>query len=113
VGLPNTPFTSPRTNSLHRLLRRYSDRHRDSSAPIVGSSGFTPLYFEAANGHTNVVRTLLHGAHADRADKHGVTPEMLAWENDKDSTADVLKEWLENKDKDLRKPEGGDSGSGE
>jgi len=38
---------------------------------------------------------------------------MLARENDKDSTADVLKEWLENKDKDLRKPEGGDSGSGE
>ncbi|KIM76535.1 hypothetical protein PILCRDRAFT_28986, partial [Piloderma croceum F 1598] len=36
-----------------RLPRRYSDRHRDSSAPIVGSSGSTLLHFAAANGHTN------------------------------------------------------------
>lgn len=87
----------------HRLPRRYSDRNRDNSAPIVGSSGSTPLHFAAANGHTDVVRTLLlHGAHADRPDKHGVTPEMLARESGMDDTAELLKEWLLNKDKDLR-----------
>ena len=91
-----------------RLPRRYSDKHRDNSAPIVGSSGSTPLHFAAANGHSSVVRTLLlHGAHADRSDKHGVTPEMLARENGMVATADVLREWLANKDKDLREREGG------
>src|ERR1700733_1265405 len=81
------------TITLHRLPRRYSDRHRDNSAPIVGSSGSTPLHFAAANGHTDVVRTLLlHGAHADRADKHGITPEMLALESGNSATAEVLKE---------------------
>ena len=91
-----------------RLPRRYSDKHRDNSAPIVGSSGSTPLHFAAANGHSSVVRTLLlHGAHADRPDKHGVTPEMLARENGMVATADVLREWLANKDKDLREREGG------
>jgi hypothetical protein len=34
--------------------------------------------------------------------KHGVTPEMLARGNEKEDTADVLKEWLENKNQDLR-----------
>jgi len=58
-----------------RLSRRYSDRHSDASTPIVGSSGSTLLHFAAANGHTNVFMTLLlHSAHADQADKHGVTP---------------------------------------
>ena len=89
-----------------RLPRRYSDRHRDASAPIVGSSGSTPLHFAAANGHTSVIRTLLlHGAHADRADKHSITPEMLARDNGHLETAEVLKEWLANKDKDLRERE--------
>ena len=51
-----------------RLPRRYSDCHRDISTPVVGSSGSTPpSHFAAANGHTNVIRTLLlHGAHADK-----------------------------------------------
>jgi len=81
------------------------------SAPIVGSSGSTPLHFAAANSHTNVVRTLLlHGAHADRADKYSVTQEMLARENGKDSKGDLLKEWLENKDRDLRE-RGAESGN--
>ncbi|EGN99585.1 hypothetical protein SERLA73DRAFT_52075, partial [Serpula lacrymans var. lacrymans S7.3] len=34
-----------------RLPRRYSDRNRDTAAPIVGTSGSTPLHFAAANGH--------------------------------------------------------------
>ncbi|TBU26451.1 ankyrin repeat-containing domain protein, partial [Dichomitus squalens] len=35
-----------------RLPRKYSsDKHRANSAPIVGTSGSTPLHFAAANGH--------------------------------------------------------------
>ena len=33
---------------------------------------------------------------------NSLTPEMLARDNGKRSTTDVLKEWLENKDRDLR-----------
>ncbi|KAF8909899.1 hypothetical protein CPB85DRAFT_1198268, partial [Mucidula mucida] len=37
-----------------RLPRRYSnEKNRDASAPIVGTSGSTPLHFAAANGNTN------------------------------------------------------------
>ena len=80
----------------HRLPYRYSDRHDDASASIVDSSGCTPLHFAAADGHTNVVRTLLlHGAHADRPDKHGITPEVVARENGREGTAEVLTEWVE------------------
>ncbi|KAL7281108.1 hypothetical protein ACG7TL_004415 [Trametes sanguinea] len=90
-----------------RLPRKYSsDRHRDASAPIVGTSGATPLHFAAANGHEHVVRTLLlHGAHPDRADKHGVTPEMLARQNGWTRCADLLSQWTHMKDKDLRERE--------
>ncbi|KAI0373508.1 hypothetical protein BV20DRAFT_962673 [Pilatotrama ljubarskyi] len=90
-----------------RLPRKYSsDRHRDTSAPIVGSSGATPLHFAAANGHENVVLTLLlHGAHPDRADKHGVTPEMLARQNGWTRCADLISQWTHEKDKDLRERE--------
>lgn len=100
---------NPQLSFQYRPPRRYSDYHRDNSAPSVGSSKSTPLHFAAANGYTNVGHTLLlHGAHADRTDKHGVTPEMLARDNGKESTADALREWLENNDKDLR--ERGDVG---
>ncbi|KAH7923398.1 hypothetical protein BV22DRAFT_971274, partial [Leucogyrophana mollusca] len=34
-----------------RLPSKYSDRNRDATAPIVGTSGSTPLHFAAANGH--------------------------------------------------------------
>ncbi|KAG5639469.1 hypothetical protein H0H81_001591 [Sphagnurus paluster] len=87
-----------------RLPRRYSnDKNRDSSAPIVGTSGSTPLHFAAANGNTDAVTLLLlHGAHADRPDKYGVTPEMLAQQYGWLECATVLKNWLINKDKDLR-----------
>jgi ankyrin repeat protein len=44
----------------------------------------------AVNGHTDIVRALLlHGAHADRADKHGVTPEVLARDNRIEGKADI------------------------
>ncbi|KAG6844387.1 hypothetical protein H0H87_007291 [Tephrocybe sp. NHM501043] len=92
-----------------RLPRRYSnDRNRDSSAPIVGTSGSTPLHFAAANGNTEAVNLLLlHGAHANRPDKHGITPEMLARQHGWLECADVLKQWLLNKDRDLRERPGG------
>ncbi|KAJ7125005.1 hypothetical protein C8R44DRAFT_128809 [Mycena epipterygia] len=91
-----------------RLPRRYSnDKNRDASAPIVGTSGSTPLHFAAANGNTNIVTTLLlRGAHANRADKHGITPEMLARQNGWDECAEVLKSWILNKDRDLRERQG-------
>ncbi|KAG1864367.1 ankyrin repeat-containing domain protein, partial [Suillus subluteus] len=64
---------------------------RDSAAPIVGTSGATPLHFAAANDHTSVVRTLLiHGTHSDRPDKHGITPEIIARQNDWIEYADIL-----------------------
>ncbi|EMD37599.1 hypothetical protein CERSUDRAFT_114247 [Gelatoporia subvermispora B] len=90
-----------------RLPRRYSsDRNRDNSAPIVGTSGSTPLHFACANGNISVVLTLLlHGAHPDRPDKHGVTPEMVARQNGWIAAADVVREWSHNKDKDLRERE--------
>ncbi|KIM78392.1 hypothetical protein PILCRDRAFT_36754, partial [Piloderma croceum F 1598] len=72
----------------------------DASSRTVSPSGSTSLYFTAMNGHINLFcALLLHGAHADRANKHGVTLEMLARENGKDSTAGLLKEWLENRDR--------------
>ncbi|KAF9482196.1 hypothetical protein BDN70DRAFT_449128 [Pholiota conissans] len=90
-----------------RLPRKYSlDKGRDASAPIVGTSGSTPLHFAAANGNTEVVSLLLlHGAHANRADKHGVTPEMLANQNGWVECAKVLSDWILNKDRDLRERE--------
>ncbi|KAI0766846.1 hypothetical protein BD413DRAFT_634983 [Trametes elegans] len=90
-----------------RLPRKYSnDRHRAASAPIVGTSGATPLHFAAANGHENVVLTLLlHGAHPDRGDKYGVTPQMVARQNGWTRCADLLSQWTHEKDKDLRERE--------
>ena len=73
----------------------------------MGTSGSTPLHFAAANGNSNVVTLLLlHGAHADRADKHGITPEMLAQQNGWVECAKVLNDWILNKDQDLRDREG-------
>ena len=94
-------------NLFPRLPRRYSnDKHRDASAPIVGASGSTPLHFAAANGHTAVVSTLLlHGAHPHRPDKHGVTPEMLASQYGQLDCVELLRDWQNNKDKDLRERE--------
>ncbi|KAJ6495659.1 hypothetical protein C8R47DRAFT_973734 [Mycena vitilis] len=91
-----------------RLPRRYSnDKNRDTSAPIVGTSGSTPLHFAAANGNTSIVNNLLlRGAHANRADKHGITPEMLARQNGWDETAQLIKTWMLNKDRDLRERAG-------
>ncbi|KAF9653934.1 hypothetical protein BDM02DRAFT_3158602 [Thelephora ganbajun] len=87
-----------------RLPLRYtSDKNRDTSAPIVGTSGSTPLHFACANGHVNVVIILLqHGAHPDRADKHGVTPEALARESGHENCAETIRRWIEQKDEDLK-----------
>ena len=84
------------------MPRRYSDRTRSPSAPIIGTTGSTPLHFAAANGHTQVVLTLLrHGARPDRADKRGVTPEVLARHNGWLACADAIRDWVANKDRDL------------
>lgn len=90
--------------SISRLPLRYtSDKNRDTSAPIVGTSGSTPLHFACANGHINIVIILLqHGAHPDRADKHGVTPEALARESGHENCAETVRRWIEQKDQDLR-----------
>lgn len=85
-----------------RLPRRFSDKTRCPSSPIIGTSGSTPLHFAAANGHTQVVLTLLrHGARPDRADKRGVTPEILARQHGWLACADAIRDWIANKDRDL------------
>ncbi len=61
--------------------------------------GSTPLHFAAANGHISIIRILLaHGAIPSRADKHGVTPAMLARENGWIECADALDAAAEQKD---------------
>lgn len=87
-----------------RLPLRYTnDKNRDTSAPIVGNSGSTPLHFACANGHTHIVLILLqHGAHPDRADKHGITPEALARQTGHNECAQIIRQWTAEKDQDLR-----------
>ena len=97
-------FAKFHITTVSRLPLRYtSDKNRDTSAPIVGTSGSTPLHFACANGHINIVVILLqHGAHPDRADKHGVTPEAVARENGHELCAETVRRWIEQKDQDLR-----------
>jgi hypothetical protein len=49
-----------------------------------------------------VVILLQHGAHPDRADKHGITPESLARDSGHETCADTIRQWIEQKDQDLR-----------
>ena len=92
------------STAISRLPLRYtSDKNRDTSAPIVGTSGSTPLHFACANGHINIVIILLqHGAHPDQADKHGVTPGVLARESGHENCAETVRRWIKQKDQDLR-----------
>ena len=93
VNAPRSASSPPACLSLTppRLPRRYSERSRDTTTPIVGTSGSTPLHFAAANGHLSIVRTLLsRGAIPDHADKHGITPELIARQNGWIECADVL-----------------------
>lgn len=103
---PMFDFQTWQLNIVHRLPRRYStDKHRGSNPPLVinGVSGSTSLHFACMHGHMTVVLTLLlHGAHPERTDKHGMTPEMIARQNGFVDCADVLQKWAHNKDKDLR-----------
>ena len=66
VCFDSHPFSL--THFLFRLPWQYYDCDRDSSVPIISSSGSTPLYFMAANGHISVICTLLlHRAYANHA----------------------------------------------
>lgn len=86
-----------------RLPRRYSN---EKNPVIIGTSGSTPLHFAAANGNISIAKLLLRrGAIADRPDKHGVTPEMVARQNGYIECADYLHSWICNKDRDLRERE--------
>ena len=70
----------------YRLSRCDSNHHWDTPFPMAGSQ------IAAANGHTNVIHTLLlYVAHADHMDKHGVTSEMLVRDNGKGSMVDMLR----------------------
>jgi hypothetical protein len=48
----------------------------------------------------------MYTAGTDRANNHRVIPEMPARETGKEWTAEVLKEWPANKNRDLREREG-------
>ncbi|KIM72809.1 hypothetical protein PILCRDRAFT_15791 [Piloderma croceum F 1598] len=62
--------------------------------------GVLPLHTASSGGNYLAVKPLIEqGADMNTS---SVTPEMLARDNGKRSTTDVFKEWLENKDRDLR-----------
>ncbi|KAL0577751.1 putative ankyrin-repeat protein [Marasmius crinis-equi] len=98
-----------------RLPRRYSnEKNKDSSAPIIGTTGSTPLHFAAANGNKTVMMSLLlRGARPEVPDKHGVTPAALAEQHGWLECAALLTEWIKNKDRDLRERETGLGGADE
>ncbi|KAJ7702943.1 hypothetical protein B0H14DRAFT_3029798, partial [Mycena olivaceomarginata] len=59
------------------------------------TSGSTPLHFAAANGHTNIVHTLLlRGAHASRPDKQWNHARDACPANGWDECAEILKTWI-------------------
>ncbi|GAA6021699.1 hypothetical protein JCM10207_008547 [Rhodosporidiobolus poonsookiae] len=75
-----------------RLPRRYTNERTKVSGPSVGTAGSTPLHFAAANGHTSIAKLLLsYGADPRVAEKHGITPEMIAVQNGHVATADALR----------------------
>ncbi|KIM73232.1 hypothetical protein PILCRDRAFT_15421 [Piloderma croceum F 1598] len=48
-------YSAPLAAALYGLPHCSPDRYCDTSTPIVGSSGSTPLQFAAANGHTGLL----------------------------------------------------------
>ena len=64
----------------------------------------TTLHCTAVNRHLVVCTLLLHGAHPDKADKHGGTAEMVAWRMDGGAT-EVLSEWVVDVDRELMERE--------
>ena len=71
LALSCTNFYTVNHLYLRRLSRKYSsDRHRNTLAPLVGSSVVQQLHSAAANGHEHVVLTLLlHHTPPDGPDK--------------------------------------------
>lgn len=60
----------------------------------IGTGGSTALHFAAANGHVDVLTLLLRcGADLNKADKHGVTPLMLAEKLGRTDAAATLRAW--------------------
>jgi hypothetical protein len=75
---------------MRMLSLRSSSRHLHTHSGLMKLN--TPP--RSRQRSPNVVRTLLlHDAHADTPDTHGIPPEMVASENGRDGTAEVLKEW--------------------
>ncbi|ETW80296.1 hypothetical protein HETIRDRAFT_319931, partial [Heterobasidion irregulare TC 32-1] len=98
--LPRKYSAPPRT--AHHHLPHHASHPSHPSNIAIGTTGSTPLHFAAANGHTGVALTLLQrGARADRADKHGVTPEMIARQNGWLGCADAIGAWVRERDRDL------------
>ncbi|GAA5876758.1 hypothetical protein JCM16303_006277 [Sporobolomyces ruberrimus] len=77
-----------------RLPRRYTNERSKTSGLAAGTQGSTPLHFAAANGHVSIIKLLLsYGANPRAAEKHGLTPEIIALEQGYVEAADVLKTW--------------------
>ncbi|CUA66803.1 Ankyrin-3 [Rhizoctonia solani] len=66
----------------------------------IGTGGSTALHFAAANGHVEVLTLLLRcGADLNKADKHGVTPLVLAERLGRTEAAATLRAWINEQPK--------------
>jgi len=72
-----TPLSTPLNCS--QTPKRYFNGHISAA---VASPGSNPFHFAEINRRTNAVFTLLlHRDHANRPNKRGITPEIVAREN--------------------------------